>query len=111
MLPFAVNRLPPATRALVRKTTLIGVSESAAFEFHVSNWIGSDSDGLPVRPEIEKLSSADTLCVYGDDDEESICPKVSSQHVRVIKLPGGHHFDGNYLPLAQLVIGAGAPPH
>jgi len=111
VLPFAVNRLPPATRALVRKTTLIGISESAAFEFHVSNWIGSDSDGLPVRPEIEKLSAADTLCVYGDDDDESICPKVSPQHVRVIKLPGGHHFDGNYLPLAQLVIGAGAPPH
>lgn len=111
VLPFAVNRLPPTTRSLVRLTTLIGASESAAFEFHVANWIGTGSDGLPVRPEIEKLSSADTLCVYGDDDEESICPKVSTQHARVIKLPGGHHFGGNYLPLAQLVIGAEVGPH
>jgi type IV secretory pathway VirJ component len=111
VLPFAVNRLPPATRALVHKTTLIGISETAAFEFHMANWIGSDSDGLPVKPEIEKLSAADTLCVYGDDDDESICPKVSAQHVQVVKLPGGHHFGGNYLPLAQLVIGAAPPPH
>lgn len=111
VLPFAVNRLPAATRSLIRSTTLIGVSESADFEFHVANWIGGDSDGLPVKPEIEKLSSADTLCVYGDDDDESICPKVSAQHARVIKLPGGHHFGGNYVPLAQLVIGADVQSH
>jgi type IV secretory pathway VirJ component len=110
VLPFAVNRLPAATRSLVRLTTLIGVSESAAFEFHVTNWIGADSGGLPVKPEIDKLSSTDTLCVYGDDDDESICPRVSPQHARIIKLPGGHHFGGNYLPLAQLVIGADAQP-
>ena len=111
VLPFAVNRLPPATRSLVKLTTLIGVSEYAAFEFHVANWIGSDSDGLPIRPEMDKLSSADTLCVYGDDDNESICPKIGEQHARVIELPGGHHFGGNYLPLAQLIIGAGVLPH
>ncbi len=111
VLPFAVNRLPPATRSLVKLTTLIGISEYAAFEFHVANWIGSDSDGLPIRPEMDKLSAADTLCVYGDDDDESICPKISAQHARIIKLPGGHHFGGNYLPLAQLVIGAGVLPH
>jgi type IV secretory pathway VirJ component len=111
VLPFAVNRLPPATRQLVRLTTLIGVSDSAAFEFHVANWIGSGTDGLPVGPEINRMSSADTLCVYGDDDNDSICPRVSPQHARVIKLPGGHHFGGNYVPLAQLVIGAGVVTH
>ncbi len=111
VLPFAVNRLPAATRALVRQTTLIGIGQRAAFEFHVANWIGSDSDGLPVQPEIDKLSSASTLCVYGDDDAESICPQVSAQHARLVKLPGGHHFGGNYVPLAQLAIGAGVQPH
>jgi type IV secretory pathway VirJ component len=111
VLPFAVNRLPPGTRSLVRLTTLIGVSGSASFEFHVANWIGSGADGLPVAPEINKLSSLDTLCVYGDDDNESICPKVGAQHARVIKLPGGHHFGGNYVPLAQLITGAGLQAH
>jgi type IV secretory pathway VirJ component len=111
VLPFAVNRLPPATRSIVRLTTLIGVSASAAFEFHVANWIGSGDDGLPVWPEVNRLSAADTLCVYGDDDDDSICPKVGAQHARIVKLPGGHHFGGNYVPLAQLVIGAGVQPH
>jgi type IV secretory pathway VirJ component len=110
VLPFAINRLPTATKAMIRQITLIGLSGSAAFEFHVANWIGAAADGLPVKPEVDKLSSADTLCVYGDDDEDTICPQVSPQHVRAIKLPGGHHFGGNYLPLAQLVIGARVQP-
>jgi len=104
VLPFAVNRLSPATRSLVRLTTLIGVSETAAFEFHLANWIGADEGGLKVRPEMDRLSSADTLCIYGDDDSESICPKISTRHARVIELPGGHHFGGNYAQLAQLII-------
>lgn len=104
VLPFAVNRLPPATRSLVRLTALVGLSGRAAFEFHVANWIGGDDDGLPVGPEIDRLSSADTLCIYGDDDTDSICPKVGAQHAQVIKMSGGHHFGGNYLPLAQLIL-------
>ena len=111
VLPFAVNRLPAPARALVRLTALIGISQTAAFEFHVTNWIGADSDGLPVQPEIDRMSGADTLCVYGDDDTDSICPKVTPQHARVIKLPGGHHFGGNYVPLAQLIIGVGIRSH
>jgi len=106
VLPFAFNRLPPQTRSLVRLTTLIGLSASAEFEFHVANWIGADSSGLAVLPEIERMSAADTLCVYGDDDAETICPKLGA-HARVIELPGGHHFGGNYLPLAQLIAGGG----
>ena len=111
VLPFVVNRLPAATRSLVRLTTMIGVSASAAFEFHVANWIGDEEGGLPVWPEIVKLSAGDTLCVYGDDDSDSICPKIGPQHARIIKLPGGHHFGGNYLPLAQVIVGADVEPH
>jgi type IV secretory pathway VirJ component len=104
VLPFAVNRLPPVTHSLVRLTTLIGISATAAFEFHVANWIGSDDDGLPTHPEIDRLSSIDTLCVYGDDDSETVCPKVAAQHANVVEMAGGHHFGGNYLPLAQLIL-------
>lgn len=104
VLPFAVNRLPAAARELVSLTALIGISNSAAFEFHVANWVGADSGGLPVQPEMDRLSSSDTLCIYGDDDTDTICPKVSAQHAHVVELSGGHHFGGNYQPLAQLIL-------
>lgn len=103
VLPFAVNRLPSATRATVAMTALIGLGRTAAFEFHVANWLGTD-DGLPVRPEADKLSSARTLCLYGKDDADSLCAELSPLHARVIQLPGGHHFGGDYDGLAQLIL-------
>jgi type IV secretory pathway VirJ component len=109
VLPFAVNRLPPQSRALVKMTALIGIGETAAFEFHVANWIGSGSDELPIGSEIARLSAADTLCLYGDGDDDSICPKVGATHARVIKLPGGHHFGGDYQGLAKLILERPAP--
>jgi len=104
VLPFAVNRLTPATRAAISLVALIGVSHTAAFEFHLANWVSSGSDGLPVAPEMNRLSARDTLCIYGDDDKDTICPQVAAQHARVIELPGGHHFGGNYEGLANLIL-------
>jgi type IV secretory pathway VirJ component len=104
VLPFAVNRLPPATRSSVRLVAMIGISTSATFEFHVTNWLGGGDNGLPTAPEIGKLSAANALCVYGDDDSDSICPKVNPVNARVVELSGGHHFGGDYAKLAKLIV-------
>ena len=48
VLPFAVNRLPPATRALVKQTTLIGVEAAGP------DWVGSgDGYDLAITPPYE----------------------------------------------------------
>jgi type IV secretory pathway VirJ component len=103
VLPFAVNRLPAATRALVQLTALIGLGKQAAFEFHVTNWLGGGS-GLPIKPETDRMTAADTLCLYGDDDDDSLCPAIGTQHARVMNLSGGHHFGGDYKKLAELIL-------
>ncbi len=109
MLPFAINRLPPATRDLVQLNVLIGVGKEAAFEFHVTNWFGSSS-GTPIKPETDRLSASDTLCLYGADDDESLCPTIGASHSRVINLAGGHHFGGDYHKLAELIINQSQDP-
>jgi len=108
VLPFAINRLPAATRELVQLNVLIGVGKQASFEFHVTNWF-SNGSGTPIKPETDKLSSVDTLCLYGADDDESLCPAIGTAHARVINLAGGHHFGGDYRKLAELIINQSQP--
>lgn len=103
VLPFAVNRLPATSRALVKQTVLMGLGENASFEFHLGNWLGSD-DGVPILPEAQKLDAATTLCLYGDDESDSLCPRIPTGHVRAQVLPGGHHFDGAYDKLADVIL-------
>ncbi|MBW8759894.1 MAG: virulence factor family protein, partial [Burkholderiales bacterium] len=105
VLPFALNRLPAATRASVRLTALLGPGQKAAFEFHVSNWIGPGGD-RPIAPEALKLAAADTLCIYGLEEKDSLCPELAPGHARVEPLKGGHHFGGDYDALAGLILDA-----
>lgn len=111
VLPFAISRLPPATRKSVALNVLIGLGARAQFEFHFSNWIHSGPDGLPIAPEVAKLD-AGTLCIYGDDEKDSLCRTLKSTKMRTRMLPGGHHFNGNYRGLARLIVEAASavPP-
>lgn len=103
VLPFAINRLPPATRTRVQSTVLLGPGQKASFEFHVANWVGKSGD-KPILPEAQRLSAVDTVCIYGAAEKDSLCPALSPQHARALPLPGGHHFGGDYDKLAALIL-------
>jgi type IV secretory pathway VirJ component len=106
VLPFVVNRLPEETRAHVQLAAMLSPGQNALFEFHLSNWISEDADGLPIRPEAVKITQPQLVCMYGEDedDEDTLCPNLPANHAHVIKLPGGHHFDGDYDELAELIL-------
>jgi type IV secretory pathway VirJ component len=108
VLPFAVNRLPSASRSVVERTVMMGLGENASFEFHFTNWLGADS-GLPILPEVSRLDAGTTLCLYGKDEGDSLCPKVPAGHVQAVQLAGGHHFGGAYDSLARRIT-AGLQP-
>jgi type IV secretory pathway VirJ component len=108
VLPFAVNRLPAQSRVLVKRTVLMSIGQTAAFEFHVTNWFGSGNHELPIGVEMAKMPGASTLCLYGEGDNDSICPQVTPAHAKVIKLAGGHHFGGSYEHLADVILSGSA---
>jgi type IV secretory pathway VirJ component len=103
-MPFMVNRLPPATHALVDLTALLGISNSAYFEFHVANWLGNPSGGLLTGPELARWSGSPYVCIYGEEDGDSACAQLAGKDGIAVKLPGGHHFGGSYGELAAEIM-------
>ncbi len=109
VLPFAVNRLPAATKARVSLMAILGMSEHALFEFHVSSWISDDKSGPATLPEVSRITGVPILCIYGEDEHDSLCPKLDPGKVKIVKVKGGHHFDGNYAALADDILAAATP--
>lgn len=107
VLPFIVTRLPRESRALVTLAAAIGLSEHAAFEFHLANWVSNGQEGPETLPEVAKINGIPFLCIYGAGDKDAICQKLEkTPSARVVKLPGGHHFAGNYALLAEQILNA-----
>ncbi len=103
-LPFMINRLPSATHAVVGLTALLGISDSAQFEFHVANWLGSNRGGIPTAPELARWRGSHYLCLYGRSDREATCAHSQSPWAISVEMPGGHHFDGHYAAIADRIL-------
>jgi type IV secretory pathway VirJ component len=82
------------------------MSEHALFEFHVSSWIADDTSGPATLPEVNRIGGMPVLCIYGEDEHDSLCPKLDAKKFNIVKVKGGHHFDGNYTALADEILAA-----
>jgi type IV secretory pathway VirJ component len=109
IVPFAMNRLPPEEKAWIRQISLLGLVKYALFEFHVTEWlgVGGDAEARPVLPEIAKLDPALIQCFYGAEEENTACTAPEFDRAERIETGGGHHFDGDYVSLAEKIM-AGA---
>jgi len=105
VLPFMIARLPAELRAKTRLLALLGPSPKVEFEFHIGDWMRSSSKtGYDVKPEVDKLTSYNIVCLFGEDDKESLCPSLSGPRINNIMLKGAHHFDGGYDKLAHIIL-------
>ncbi len=107
LAPFALVRLPDHLRSDVSLLAMIGLNRAANFKWHFQDLFRDikRSDDLPTIPEIEKLSSLRTICVYGSDEKESGCRDTPASVHRVERV-GGHHLDGDYRTIADLIADA-----
>jgi type IV secretory pathway VirJ component len=105
VLPAMISRLPAETQAKIRMIALLSPSTRVEFEFHVADWMRNPSAGVPVKPEVDKLTSQRILCISGEDDRDALCPALTARpNIEIMILKGAHHFDGGYDKLGHLII-------
>ena len=104
VLPAMITRLPADLQSKIRLVALLGPSPTVQFEFHVTDWLHSSGDGYAVKPEVDKLRNH-ILCLWGEDDKDSLCRDLRGPAIEVVTLKGAHHFDGSYEKLAQIILG------
>ncbi len=102
-LPFMANRLPATSHRLVGFTALVAVSNPAYFEFQPSHWLGKPAGGLPILPEFDDWGARPYVCLYGAQEDDSLCPQLSATG-HALPMPGGHHFGGSFAEVADQVL-------
>lgn len=104
VLPFLINRLPVEVGSRVAGVSLLGPSDSAAFEFHLASWLGGGGNQrYPTVPEVERLTVPVT-CVFGADESDSACRSLKGPHVKAVTVGEGHHFGNDYARVVQLIL-------
>ncbi|MGH6877905.1 MAG: virulence factor family protein, partial [Rhizomicrobium sp.] len=106
VMPFAYNRLPDSLRSHVALIALLGFAKEADFEITLSGWLGEPPgpDAVPVLPETNKIPPRLMQCFYGQDEKDTACPELARRGTQVIRITGGHHFNGDYEALASRIL-------
>jgi type IV secretory pathway VirJ component len=104
MLQAGLTGLPTKLRSKVVLIALIVPSKTLDYQVSVSEIFAramSDADALPTA---RQLGWAPTICIYGKNEKNSLCPMLPQANVRKVALPGGHFLrhDGNGLYAALM---------
>ncbi|MET0658344.1 MAG: AcvB/VirJ family lysyl-phosphatidylglycerol hydrolase [Steroidobacteraceae bacterium] len=107
VLPEMVTRMPQRPRTYVQGVNLIAPEHEAAFEIHVGGWFGKESEGQPIKPVLQTIASyrLPVTCIHGTAEESSLCAEVPPDVARNVVMPGGHHFNGDYARLVEVMLG------
>ena len=98
-------RLPPSLRERIHLVSLLGLSHRADYAIGFMRIVDKSEQTIPA---IAAIAGPHIQCFAGVDERISACGDLDPRHVEVIKVPGGHHFDGNYDDLARRIL-AGLP--
>lgn len=106
VLPFLLNRLGEENLNRIRVIAFLGLSSTADFQFHWTDWLANRkrSTEQRVRPEVEKLRGRKMLCFYGTDDDDALCGVLDPGLVKAIPIAGGHRFGRGYQPIVDAVL-------
>jgi type IV secretory pathway VirJ component len=108
VLPFAYNRLPQELRRHVGLMALLGPEKRVNFQITVSGWLNlpPGDDAVPIAPEIDKIQPQLLQCYYGEEEKHTACPDLAAKGVKVVRIAGAHHFDGDYGALEKDILAA-----
>lgn len=103
VLPAIINALPAADRARITAVGLLSLLPRTSFEIRVAGWLGKVVGEQSVRPELDRLAAVGVpiTCVYGRDDDESLCRELPPSVAQVVALPGGHACNDDHVAIVR----------
>lgn len=104
-LPFIVDAMPQVLRPAIARVSMLGLSGSADFQFHLASWLDVEgANALPTVPQILRLRHVPFQCIRGTRESDSACTALPASAAVQAVLPGGHHFGGNADLVAATVL-------
>ncbi|EEX88859.1 virulence factor family protein [Brucella ceti M644/93/1] len=103
IFPFAWKYLDPSIQDRTRMVGLLGVETTTTFQVSIEGWLGMNGD-KDVVPAIASIPLDRVVCVYGQEEDDTACTADELKGMDTMKLPGGHHFDENYEPIAAALL-------
>ncbi|MCU6455801.1 hypothetical protein LPN01_17105 [Sphingomonas sp. A2-49] len=84
-------RLPAALRANVAAIVLVLPGDSVWFRADPTGWSYRGTPDSVATTTADTLTWAPLTCIYGVEEDDSLCPRLRVPGARIVGMPGGHN--------------------
>lgn len=106
MLHVGLADAPSSLRAKIAFVALVAPTDDLEFRASPSELFNlAPSDG-PALPSAMRLDWVPGLCLYGVQDDRSLCPHLRLANMRRVGLPGGHLFNRDTKAVINALVSA-----
>lgn len=91
MLHVALARMTATDRARIAAVILVAPGQTIEFQVSPLEMLGLGGAGLDAMPTARQAGFVPVSCIYGEDEAESLCPRLRLPELLRIALPGGHN--------------------
>ena len=107
VIPLSWPYLTREAQARTALIALLGLETTADLQVSVTGFLGiKDSNDIEVHPYLAGLPKEKTVCFYGSAEakgKDTACVAKELAGATLVERPGGHHFDGKYEPVADII--------
>jgi type IV secretory pathway VirJ component len=107
-IPLAWTSLPREDQARIGLIALLGLETTADLQVSVTGFLGiKDANDIAIAPHLPSLPKNKVVCFYGSAEvaeKGTACIDPGLDGATRVERPGGHHFDGNYQPVADIIL-------
>jgi len=106
VVPFIADRLPASLKESLDGVYSLSPDETADFEIHISDMLnfGSSKDSYKVTDQIRKIKLLNPVCIFGLEESTKTRAHFSETGVKIITLPGDHHYNDNPTAAAIAIL-------
>nr|MBC7612964.1 virulence factor [Pseudopedobacter sp.] len=106
IIPFVNNRLANPLRENIKGVYCLSPEETADFEIHLSDMLSlGGKEEYNVLGELEKTKNVKPVCFFGEEEEGINLAHYTANGAKVMRLPGGHHYEGSYPIILKTILG------
>jgi type IV secretory pathway VirJ component len=106
IVPYIAARLPVSLKGSLKGVFSLSPNETADFEIHISDMLsmGNPDDTLDVVNAIKKIKTLNPVCIFGEEESEKSRSKFSESGIKIIIMPGDHHYNNNPAGVAEAIL-------
>jgi type IV secretory pathway VirJ component len=102
--PFIANNFSAPLKETLKGVYCFSPDETGDFEIHISDMLNfKNNEKYNVLDELKKIKSLNPVCIFGNEEDIELRNHFSATGIRVITLPGNHHYENDYNAVAETI--------